>query len=135
MVTVKPASPVGALSALTADQVALTVSYKEQYRRPKKCRKSTPIQTAVNYTTGELKLSGNSIFVPLIATVTAVYLHCNGCTTSKTYTETFDIAFQGQDITSTTATITRYGTISDVSTSDCGVTTLLVDDSIVVAIS
>lgn len=132
MVTVKPA---GLSSAQTANQVSLTVSYLEKYRRPNRCKTSTPIQVTITYSTGETKYSGKSLFVPVIATITAVHTRLDGTTTMKTFAETFDVAFQGEDISTNTATITTLGKTSSTSTVSCGLISLAVSDSVLISVA
>lgn len=133
MIDIKPSG--SATSAQTANQLGLTVSFLERYRKPRRCSKSKPIQTTVTYSVGDLSLNGTTLFVPVIATVTAVYLLQSGGTASKTFVETFTISFQNQDALTSGATVTKYGTVTDISTSSYGVTTLLIDDSIIIAVA
>lgn len=133
MVVVKPAGL--ATTALVANQVSLTVSFIEQYHKPKGCKNSSPIQTSVSYSTGSLTTSGTSVFIPIIATITAVYLMRNGESKGVTFTEVFEVAMQGQDALASSVTIESLGRINNTSNSCCGTTNLIVDDSITVAIA
>lgn len=133
MVTVKPAGL--SSTAQTANQVSLTVSYSERYRKPSRCKSSTPLQVSVTYSVGETKYSGTSLIVPIIAVVTAVHTLYDGSTTMKTFAETFDIAFQGEEVTTNTATVASLGKVSNSTTISCGFVTLAVTDSITITVS
>lgn len=133
MVIVRPAGVNS--SATTENQVNLTVSYIEQYKKPRNCKSNVPIQTSVTYSTGNLFLAGTSLFVPIIATITSVYLTKNGGTTMRTFAETFDIAFQGQDSLTANINIDSLGRASKTNISPCGVVTLFVDDSLIISLT
>lgn len=132
-VNIKPAGL--STTALVANQLSLTVSYSERFRKPRCCKGGKPVQTAVTYSTGQAVLSGGSVFVPVIATLTAVYILRNGATSVKTFTEVFDLSFQGQTDVPASVSVEKSGTNSSTTTDCCGNTLLIVDDSIIVALA
>lgn len=119
----------------TANELIVTVSYKERYKRPKHCKRLDPVQVGTSYSIGEMEMAGNVLYVPVIATITAVYLLCNGESTGKTFTETFTLSFQGQSTLTSGVSVVSYGKTYDAVASCCGTTTLLVNDSIAVTVS
>ena len=135
MVTIKPAGL--ATTTLVANQLSLTASYLEKYKKPCCCKGNAPVQVSVTYTNGKVTLSSSSVVVvPVIANITVVHILNNGTTKVTHFAEVFDITFQGQTALPSSVTITSLGYQYNTYTGSCsGITQLTIDDSITIQLN
>lgn len=130
-------SPVGlAATALTANQVSLLAVIKEKLLRPICTDSTVQPQVSVVYTTGTPVFNGSTVFIPVQATVTIVTQGCNNRANTQLFTETFDVAFQGQTAVPTSVVLASVGRNIEGTNVRCGKAyTYTVYDSITVTIA
>ena len=128
-VSVSPAAL--ATTALVANQLSVTATYRETLCRPV-CQCVLPtnsLPVTITYSYGSPVLSGTTVFVPITANIA---VNTGGCK-PETFTETFDVSFQGQTALPTAAnpvTITSVGRISHAK-GRC----LVINDSLTIALA
>lgn len=125
-------SPAGlATTALTANQLSVTATYKEKLCKSV-CRCAFAINNlpiTITYSYGTPVLSGTTVFVPITANIVVN----DGSCKPPQFTETFDVSFQGQTGLPTSAnsvTITSVGRISHAK-GNC----LTISDSLTIALT
>lgn len=130
-------SPVGlAATALTANQVSLLAVITEKLARPICTNSTIQPQVSVSYTTGTPVFNGTTVFIPVQATVSIITQGCNNRANTQLFTETFDIAFQGQTVVPTSVTLTSVGRNIEGTNVRCGrAYTYTIYDSITVTIA
>lgn len=125
-------SPAGlATTALTANQLSVTATYKEKLCKSV-CRCALAVNSlpvTITYSYGTPVLSGTTVFVPITATIVVN----DGSCKPPQFIETFDVSFQGQTGLPTSAnpvTITSVGRISHVK-GNC----VTISDSLTIALA
>lgn len=117
-------------TALVANQVSLMASYREKLiAQVCACLAANALPITIVYSYGTPVLSGTTLFVPITAQITVN----TGSNNPPQFTETFDVAFQGQTSLPTATnpiTIASVGRISH-SQGNC----LLINDSLTIAIT
>ena len=105
-------SPVGLSAAPVANQLAVLATYKEALCWKFSVNATNQPQVVVTYTTGTPKLVETTVFVPITAqiTVTTPSNNC-GCNPHvQVFSETFEVAFQGQTGVPTAVNVDVVGT-------------------------
>lgn len=100
-------SPIGLSTTPVANQLSLMVSFKEKLCRAIKTNPSATV--TINYSYGNMTLSGSTVYIPITASVTIQGVGCNGCSALNMFSETFEVAFQGRTTIPTSVTITSLG--------------------------
>lgn len=102
-------SPVGLATAPVANSVSFLATYKEKLCRCV-CANSTNLpQATVELNHGTPILNGNTVFVPITATITIVSPSCGCNASTQVINERFMVAFQGQTALPTAVTVTSEG--------------------------
>jgi non-ribosomal peptide synthetase component F len=129
-------APVGLAAAPVANQVSFRATFKEKLCRPICVINSVQPQVTINYTVGTMRLVGTTVFVPVTAVITMVTpTNCCAATT-KLYTETFTVAFQGRTALPSTVTINSVGRTMEPSCIKCNKAhSYTINDSLVVSIA
>lgn len=103
-------SPVGLNSInIIANQVSLLVTINEKLAKTYCINSSVQPQITLNYTTGNAKFIGETVFVPITAVLAIAIPDNNGNILTRLYTEKFDVAFQNQTGLPRTVTVTSLG--------------------------
>lgn len=104
-------SPVGLAAAPVNNQLSVLATYKEELCKPYCAAKELSTQPGVTYTYGTPVLVGSTVFVPITAQI-LVLTPGNCCNaTPITFTERFEVAFQGQTALPASVNITSTGRI------------------------
>lgn len=129
-------SPVGLAAAPVANQVSFLATFRERLCRAFCITSSVQPQVSVSYTTGQARLNGTTVFIPITAVVTVVTPGCGCETKTQLFTENFVVAFQGQTALPTTVTVSSVGRIQGGSCVKCGKAfAYTINDSLVVTIA
>lgn len=130
-------SPVGLAAAPVANQLSALATFKEKLRRAYCSTNNIAVQTGVTYTAGTPILVGTTVFVPITASVSILSPSCCNGQVPQGYTETFEVAFQGQTDLPTAVTINSVGRTSQPACIDrCGcVHGYVIYDSITVTLT
>ncbi len=129
-------SPVGLAAAPVANQVSFLATFREKLCRAFCITSSVQPQVSVSYTTGQARLNGTTVFVPITAVVTVVTPGCGCEAKTQLFTENFVVAFQGQTALPTTVTVSSVGRIQGGSCVKCGKAfAYTINDSLVVTIA
>lgn len=104
-------SPVGLAAAPVNNQLSVLATYKEELCKSYCAAKELTTQPGVTYTYGTPVLVGSTVFVPITAQI--LILTPGNCCDAKpvTFTERFEVAFQGQTALPASVTITSVGRI------------------------
>lgn len=113
-------SPVGLAAAPTANTVALLATFKEKLCRVVCATSTNQPQATVTYRYEQPVLNGNTVFVPIVATVTLVTPGCGCNAQTQVINERFVVAFEGQTALPTTVTINQEGTVQGLVKVVCG---------------
>lgn len=105
-------SPVGLAAAPVANQLSALATFKEKLNKPYCNNNNMAIQTGITYTAGAPTLVGNTLFVPITASVSILSPGCCNCQVPQGYTETFEVAFQGQTDLPTNIAVNSVGRTS-----------------------
>lgn len=104
-------SPVGLAAAPVNNQLSVMATYRERLCKPCCAANVLAIQPGVTYTYGTPVLVDGTVFVPITAQIT-VPNSVNCCNaTPQTYTESFEVAFQGQTALPASVNINSVGRI------------------------
>lgn len=129
-------SPVGLAAAPVANQVSFLATFRERLCRAFCITSSVQPQVSVSYTTGQARLNGTTVFIPITAVVTVVTPGCGCEAKTQLFTENFVVAFQGQTALPTTVTVSSVGRIQGGSCVKCGKAfAYTINDSLVVTIA
>lgn len=129
-------SPVGLAAAPVANQVSFLATFKERLCKAFCITSSVQPQVSVSYTTGQARLNGTTVFIPITAVVTVVTPGCGCEAKTQLFTENFVVAFQGQTALPTTVTVSSVGRIQGGSCVKCGKAfAYTINDSLVVTIA
>lgn len=129
-------SPVGLAAAPVANQVSFLATFREKLCRAFCITSSVQPQVSVSYTTGQARLNGTTVFIPITAVVTVVTPGCGCEAKTQLFTENFVVAFQGQTALPTTVTVSSVGRIQGGSCVKCGKAfAYTINDSLVVTIA
>lgn len=119
-------SPAGlATTALTANQLSITASFREKLNKNICICSGSNIPVTVSYTYGQPSLVGSTVFVPVTATI----VFPNNCKNVQRFIENFDVSFQGQTALPASVNINSVGRIVHAA-GKC----LLINDSITIAL-
>lgn len=119
-------SPAGlATTALTANQLSVTASYREKLCNGICACWGTNVPVTISYTYGQPTLVGTTVFVPVTATI----IFPNNCNNGQRFIENFDVSFQGQTALPASVNINSVGRVTHVN-GKC----LLINDSITIAL-
>lgn len=119
-------SPAGlATTALTANQLSATASFKEKLRNNVCACAGSNIPVTVSYAYGQPTLVGNTVFVPITATI----VFPSNCNNNCRFVENFDVSFQGQTALPASVDINSVGRVTHIN-GKC----LLINDSITIAL-
>lgn len=104
-------SPVGLAAAPVNNQLSVMATYKEELCKPFCAAKELTTQPGVTYTYGTPVLVGTTVFVPITAQI--LVLTPGNCCDAKpiTFTETFEVAFQGQTALPASVEINSIGRV------------------------
>lgn len=134
MITISPVGLAG--TALVANQLSMLATIKEKLCRAICVNSSVMPQVAVTYTSGTPTLNDATVFVPITATVTVVTPGCGCKATTQLFTESFEVAFQGQTAVPASVTITNEGRSMALTNVGCGKAhSYTIYDSLTVAIA
>lgn len=129
-------SPVGLAAAPVANQVSFLATFKERLCQPFCIDSTVQPQSSVVYTTGTPRLVGTTVFVPVKAVISVVMQGCKCNAKTQLYTETFDVAFQGQTALPTTVTLTSVGRTVGGGNIKCGCAhSYMINDSLTISIA
>lgn len=104
-------SPVGLAAAPVNNQLSVMATYKEKLCKPYCAARELTTQPGVTYTYGTPVLVDGTVFVPITAQI-LILTPSNCCNaTPITYTETFEVAFQGQTAIPASVNIQSVGRI------------------------
>lgn len=132
-------SPVGLAAAPVANTLNVLATIKESLCYRFNVNATNQPQVVVTYTSGTPKLVETTVFVPITAqvTITTPSNRC-GCNPHvQTFTEVFEVAFQGQTAVPTAVTIDNVGTDRFGSCiNSCGVaSSYTINDSLTITIT
>lgn len=132
-------SPVGVAVATPVNTLAVLATYKERLCWKYSVNATNQPQIAVTYTNGTPRLNGTTVFVPVTASIT-ITTPANNCGCNphvQTFTENFEVAFQGYDALPTAVTIALLGRDQFGScVNACGIASAYtINDSLTVAIT
>lgn len=132
-------SPVGLAAAATANTLNVLATYKERLCWKFSVNATNQPQVVVTYQTGTPKLVETTVFVPITAqiTITTPSTRC-GCNPHvQTFTEQYEVAFQGQAALPTAVTVDVVGTDRFAScVNSCGVAGgYTINDSLAITIT
>lgn len=129
-------SPVSLAAAPVVNQVSFLATFRERLCRAFCITSSVQPQVSVSYTTGQARLNGTTVFIPITAVVTVVTPGCGCEAKTQLFTENFVVAFQGQTALPTTVTVSSVGRIQGGSCVKCGKAfAYTINDSLVVTIA
>lgn len=132
-------SPVGLAAAATANTLNVLATFKERLCWKFSVNATTQPTATVAYTTGTPRFNGNTVFVPITAQIT-ITTPSNSCGCNphvQVFTETFEVAFQGQTALPTAVAVEVVGTDRFAScVNNCGVASAyVINDSLTVTIT
>lgn len=122
MITILPISPE---TSPSSDTQSLLIDLREKLCRPCCINSENRPEVAVRYSNGTPVVSGNTLFIPITATITFIVpgckcLQCGGNkSTTQIFTENFTVAFQGRTTIPTVVTIRSTGHIENYSDIKC----------------
>lgn len=132
-------SNVGLSAAQVANTLNVLVTLKENLCHRFSVSATVQPTVVVTYTAGTPIFNETTVFVPITAQVTITTPSCkNGCNPNvQTFTETFDVAFQGQTGNATAVTIDQVGTHRfPASVNGCGwASSYVINDSLAITIT
>lgn len=129
-------SPVGLAAAPVNNQLSVMATYREKLCRPYCASRELTTQPGVTYTYGTPVLVGTTVFVPITAQI--LILTPGSCCNASpvTYTEHFEVTFQGQTALPASVNITSVGRVQMPACVDkCGKAhEYIVNDSLTIAL-
>ena len=102
-------SPVGLATAPVANSVSFLATLKEKLCRSVCSNSSNLPQAVVSLKNETPMINGNTVFVPIVATITLVTPGCGCNANTQVINERFMVAFQGQTAIPTAVTVTSEG--------------------------
>lgn len=132
-------SPVGLGAAAVPNTLNFLATFKERLCYKYSINATTQPASTVTYTTGTPKFNGTTVFIPITATIT-ITTQSNACGCNphvQTFTENFEVAFQGQTGVPTSVTLTSVGIDKFAScVNQCGIASAYtINDSLTVTIT
>lgn len=102
-------SPVGLSGAPVANQLSIMATFKEKLCQPVCVDNSNQPSATVSYAVGTATLDGETVFIPIIASIQL--LSPSGCCKAipQMFTARFTVAFQGRTTLPTSVTVTSSG--------------------------
>lgn len=102
-------SPVGLATAPVANSVSFLATFKEKLCRSVCSNSSNLPQAVVSLKNETPMINGNTVFVPIVATITLVTPGCGCNANTQVINERFMVAFQGQTAIPTAVTVISEG--------------------------
>lgn len=102
-------SPVGLATAPVANSVSFLATFKEKLCRSVCSNSSNLPQAVVSLRNEAPIINDNTVFVPIVATITLVTPGCGCNANTQIINERFMVAFQGQTAIPTAITVTSEG--------------------------
>ena len=129
-------SPVGLAAAPVVNSVSLLATFKEKLCRAVCSTSTNQPQATVALTHEAPVLNGNTVFIPVVATITLVTPGCGCNAVTQVINERFMVAFQGQTALPTSITVTSEGLVQGLIKIVCGRSNCYaINQSITVAIT
>lgn len=113
-------SPVGLAAAPTANTAAFLATFKEKLCRTVCVTSTNQPQATVSFRNEQPVLNGNTVFVPIVATITLVTPGCGCNAHTQVINERFVVAFQGQTAFPASVTVNQEGLIQGFIKVVCG---------------
>lgn len=113
-------NPIGVATAAAVNTIPFMAIFKERLCNGICNNSDIATQVNVSYEVGTATLKGTTVFVPITATISVIYSNCNSNAITKSYSERFVLAFQGQTALPTSVTLTRNGQYNQFLDVRCG---------------